>query len=289
MKPTTRRRRSAVGAVMAETVLVMPFIMIAIMLIIYLGWNFRRLAQVTNMDRYEVWSEVTPTPDTYRVEGGQLNTAFFGLNGDQAQTLNGLSDNAGYLPEAHREVRDQQTDETYAYFDEFLGRSPTGLQQRFRATHSQSVNTELLGLSDVTRNGDGHSRLDGDWRYAREVFDDDGTWFYGTGELDRRPPRSASEPDGDPRPPIIDDDPSDNRELSYYHVSLALSLREVFFVRLDDGLSPYENSGNQLARNIREFYLAYPEYRGPDINNPAPNTRPDFGQDDGDGGPSGVR
>ena len=258
---------------MAETVLVMPFIMLSLMLIVYLGWNFRRLAQVTNMDRYVAWGEVTPGSTGPGLgESGQMNEAFFGLNGDQALTISGLGNDAGYLPEGHRVLRDEQTDETYAYYDEFLERNPRGLQQRHDATHSQSVNTDLLGLSDLTRNGDGHSRMDGDWRYAREVYRYNGRWIYGSGDLDREEPRSAANPNGDPRPSIIDDEPGDGRDLSYYHVSQALSLKEVFFIELDEGLMPYQESGNLLARNIREFYLAYPEYRSPDVRDPAPNS-----------------
>lgn len=271
LNTTTRRRRRSLGAVMAETVLILPFIMVAIMLIVYLGWNFRRLAQVTNMDRYAVWSEVTPATETLGVNRERMNGAFFGLNGDQALTLDPLG-NGRYLPEAHRELRDQQTDETYSYFDEFLDRNPTGLRHRYSATHNQSINTSLLGLSDVTRNGDGHSRLDGDWRYAREVFRDDERWLYGTGDLDRRPARSPAYPDGDPRPSLIDDESGDGKALSYYHVSPALSLRDVFFIEMDEGLQPYQSAGNPLARNIRTFYLAYPEYRSPDVMNPAPYT-----------------
>ena len=43
------------------------------------------------------------------------------------------------------------------------------------------------------------------------------------------------------------------------------ALRDVFFAELDDGLEPYDNNGNNLAGAIRDFYLAYPRYRGPDV------------------------
>lgn len=250
---------------MAETVLVMPLLVLSLVLIVYLGWNFRRLAQVTNMDRYSVWAEVTP--GTSGLSGG-INDSFFGLNGDQALTLGSSRNNEAFMPKGHTELRDRQTDETYSYFDEFLEQNPGGLHQRYAATHQQRMNTDMLGLSELTRNGDGHGRMDGDWRYAREVYRDGSRWLYGTGPLDRRLTSSS----GDPRVPIIDDDPNDGKPLSYYHVSPAISLSEVFFVELDEGLRPYESSGNRLAQNIREFYLAYPEYRGPDIANPAPHT-----------------
>lgn len=241
LNTTTRYKRRALGAVMAETVLVLPFIMLSIMLIVYLGWNFRRLAQVTNMDRYAVWESVTPGSPGPDVQGvpqdmrnPQLNAAFFGLNGDQANELDELRATQGvrYLPEGHRELRDSQADETYSYFDEFLDRNPTGLRQRFSATHDQSVNTDLLGLSDLVRNGNGHSRLNGDWRYLNGIA------YNGDREVWQ---------------------PANLR------VVPGQALREVFFVDLDDGLEPYDNDGNRLANAIRDFYLAYPGYVGPEV------------------------
>lgn len=238
---TTRYRRSTLGAVMAETVLVMPFIMIAIMLIVYLGWNFRRTAQVTNMDRYAVWESVTPGapgPDAQGmaqdIRNPRLNNAFFGLNSDQANDLDELRETQGvrYLPEGHRDLRDQQADETYSYFDEFLERNPTGLRQRFSARHNQSMNTQLLGLSDLNRNSTGHARLNGDWRFANGVRynSDKGKW-----------------------------EPGNRR------VVPGESLREVFFAEMDDGLERYDDGENNLAGAIRDFYLAYPGYVGPEI------------------------
>lgn len=239
---TTRYRRRTLGAVMAETVLVMPFIMLALALIVYLGWNFRRLAQVTNMDRYAVWESATPGAPGPGVQGmaqdnrnPQLNAAFFGLNNDQARSLGELrnTEKVRYLPRGHRDLRDRQTDETYSYFDEFLERSPSGLTQRFSATHNQSVNTEYLGLDDLVRNGLGHSRMNGDWRYLNGVS-------YNSNLAKWQP--------------------------AHRRVSPAQSLRQVFFADLDDGLEPYESNGNALAGAIRSFYFAYPSYGGPDVD-----------------------
>ena len=225
---------------MMETVLVMPFIMLALMLIIYLGWNFRRLAQVTNMDRYAVWEQVTPGapgPDQQGMQldmrNPRLNNAFYGLNGDQAEELTELRENRGYMPRGHEQLRDQQADETYSYVDEFLERNPRGINQRFTATHTSDVNIDLLGLSDLTRNGDGHSRMNGDWRYLNGVRFNSSKQKWEPANL-RVTPGSA--------------------------------LREVFYVDLDDGLEPYDDdSDNNLAGAIRRFYLSYPGYRGPEV------------------------
>ena len=274
---------------MIETVLVMPFIMIALMLIVYLGWNFRRIAQVTNMDRYAVWEEVTPGSTGPNMQGldndmrnPKLNQAFYGLNSDQAIELDELQGGSNrYLPEGHRQLRDQQTDEAYSYFEEFLDQNPRGIQQRFTSKHSQSVNTQVLDLSDFASNGQGHSRMDGDWRYAREIYQHiDGQWKYGTSERDR----SDDDPrlrDEDPRRRIIDGDPRDGKPLSYYHVSASISLREIFFIEMHDGLESIASNGNRYASGVRRFYLAHPEYKGPEID-------PDDDTDGRSGGGVGV-
>lgn len=236
-----RSRRSTLGAVMAETVLIMPFIAISLVLIVYLGWNFRRLAQVTNVDRYVVWESVTPGSPGPDVQGiaqdmrnPQLNNAFFGLNGDLASDLDELQTTQGtrYTPEGHQELRDTLADETYAYFDQFLDRNPAALRQRFSATHKQSINTDLLGLSDLARNGDGHSRMNGDWRFLNGV-----AW---NSSKNKWEPNSRRVVPGE-------------------------AMRGVFFAEIDDGLEPYDDDSNTLAGAIRDFYLAYPGYVGPDV------------------------
>lgn len=225
---------------MIETVLVMPFIMIALMLIVYLGWNFRRIAQVTNMDRYAAWEQVTPGAPGPNMQGleqeirnPKLNEAFYSLNGDQALELDELGggDN-NFLPEGHRELRDQQTDEEYSYYEEFLELNPRGVRERFTSKHAQSVNTELLDLSDFARNERGHSRMNGDWRYLNgiEYNDTKSKW-----------------------------EPANRR------VAPGSSLREIFFVEMDEGLEAFAEQ-NTYASGVRNFYLAYPPYRGPEID-----------------------
>ena len=49
-------------------------------------------------------------------------------------------------------------------------------------------------------------------------------------------------------------------------------IRELWFMHpVPDALEPYANSGNNLARAIREFYLSYPGYVGPYVGNDADN------------------
>lgn len=245
---TTRRgARHTRGAAMVETVLVLPFIMIMIVLIIYLGWNFRRLALVTNMDRYSVWERVTPGapgPDHQGLEqdmrNPRLNNAFFGINGDLADHLDERHDWNHYTPQGHENLRDMQADETYSYFEEFLERNPRAIHERFRADHGDYAldfeegqkPLEFRDKQAVSRTTVGHSRMDGDWRYVNGIR-------YNSG-------REAWEP-------------------AYGRVAPGSSLREVFFSEIDDGLDPYVDNDNNLARAIRDFYFSYPSYRGPDV------------------------
>lgn len=236
-RPRPRRRhRSQLGAVMAETVMITPILMIVIVLIMYLGWNFRRLERITNMDRYESWRQVTPGttgPQQAEILAHQpLNDAFFGDTSDQARILD-TANNRGRtaIPEAHRRLQQQTADETFAYLESLLNNSPTNHYERFEARHDQ-VSPYLAALmSDQTRNRTGHRRLNGDWRYANGV-----TY---NGE------KQKWEPDG-------------------YRVAPGPALREVFFVELDEALQPYTTT-NDLAAAIRDFYTSYPEYRGPEI------------------------
>jgi len=242
-KKTTRarRRRSALGAVMMETVFILPFIMVMIVLIMYFGWNYRRMAQVTNMDRYSAWQRATPGspgPDKNNNDqddaNARLNHTFYDANNDLAQKLVELDRDLGYSPAGHETLRDQQVDETYSYFDKFLEINPRGIIERFEATHGQIVSTpEDFGLDDLTRNAKGHQRLNGDWRYLNGI-------------------RYNQE--------------KQRWEPAHRRVSPGESLREVFFAELDDGLESYDNQGNKLARAIREFYLDYPAYGGPDVS-----------------------
>ena len=224
---------------MVETVLVLPFIMVMIVLIVYLGWNFRRLAQATNLDRYVVWEYATPGAPGPGIQGldrtirnPQMNHAFYGYTGDEGIRLDENRVFRAYIPEGHEVLRDAQVDETYSYFDEFLENNPAGIRQRMEVEHPQ-MNRMLanFGMDTDITSREGHHRMRGDWRYANGVRRyDENQW-----------------------------------EAGGYRVSPGSSLREVFFVELDDGLDPYVSRGNELARVIRDFYLSYPGYLGPDV------------------------
>lgn len=229
---------------MVETVLILPFVMIVIVLLIYLGWNFRRLALVTNMDRYVVWDQVTPGapgPGLQRlsteVRNPRLNNAFFGLNNDNGLVLEEYRLNDGYQPEAHEDLLQQQADETYSYFDAFIDSNPAGIRERMVARHDHLTDSlQQMGMADEMRNRFGHRRLNGDWRYANGVryADDEVGWMAGG-----------------------------------YRVSPARGLIDVFFAQIDDTLEGYDD--NEIARASRNLYTSYPAYHGPRVRDETHN------------------
>lgn len=236
-KPNPRRANLR-GAAMVETVFLLPFVFLIILLLIFLGWQFRRMAQLTNMDRYAVWEQVTPGspgPDIQRLEredrNPRLNQAFFGLTSDQADQVDELFRNDGYMPQAHEDLRAQLSDETFSYFDHFITHNPRAIRERFVARHPHISETITeMGIDQDMRNGIGHSRLNGDWRYVNGIRRTSNGW-----------------------------QPGD------YRVTPGSSLREVFFAEFDDNIERYDNESNPLAGAIRDFYRAYPGYRGPQV------------------------
>ena len=240
-----RHTQSRRGAVMVETVLITFLIMIVVVLFLYLGWSFRRLQRVTNMDRYEAWRATTPVTINPGLDLGlrvnprrsadlahqPLNETFYGDIADPARQLTAVDNSRAPVPQAHRLIQEQTTDETPVYLEHFYAASPTGRLERFEARHNQSSPYLAAFMSDLAATRTGHRRLDGDWRYSN------GLAF--NAEKDKWEPAG-------------------------YHVIPRPALREVFFAGLDDALLPYTDD-NGLAAGIRDFYTAYPRYRGPDL------------------------
>ena len=240
-----RHTRSQRGAVMAETVLITFLIMIVVVLLLYLGWTFRRLQRVTNMDRYESWRAVTPMaiapgqaglhPNPRRavdLAHQPLNDTFYGDIADQARQLTPTDNSRTPVPQAYRLIQDQTTGETFTYLDRFYEITPTGHLEQFEARHEQASPFLAAAMSNLSRTRTGHRRLDGNWRYSNGlIFNTE---------------KSKWEPAG-------------------YRVVPGPTLRESFFTELDNGLDPYITT-NDLAATIRDIYAAYPnDYHGPDI------------------------
>ena len=238
-KPKPNRRRSARGAVMVETVLVLPIIMVVMVLILYLGWNVRRLEKTTQMDRYVAWRMAMPgTPGpgpSQEDDHATLNDAFFTLdNNDTATSLS-----ANHLNwtrrqyEAHDLLLTQLTEEDFAYYQEFLEEHPATIYVRFQAEHEPfSPLLEQMGMSNATRNGTGFRVRNGDWRFA------DGIRF--SGSLQKWEP-------------------------GHRRITPHPALRDVFYAQFDDELEPLVQAQNFLAEATQLFYLDYPGYSGPDV------------------------
>lgn len=248
---------------MAETVLVSIVIAVMLLLVFAMGWNFRRFNQITNMDRYAVWERATPGapgPDTQglssTMRNPRFNEAFFGHSNDKSDILDEHRSRT-YMPEGHEMLRDQLVDETYSYYEEFLDQNPRGIRERFSAEHSSfSLNYTgddsplAFDNSQAAKTEVGGSyRMQGDWRYVNGVR-------YNSG--------------------------ANKWEPAYQRVSPGDSLREVFYAEMDDMLEPYDNRGNKLARAIREFYLSYPGYEGPEVDDEdLDEEEPTFDDDEG--------
>lgn len=236
--PKSALRRNARGAVMVETVLILPIIMVVIVLIIYLGWNIRRLEKTTQMDRYEAWRMSMPgSPGpghSHQTGHEQLNEAFF--TNDTGDTATALStDLTGDFQQyqAHDLLLTQLSEEDFAYYQDFLDSHPATIFARFNADHEPfSPLIERMGLSNATRNRTGFRVRSGDWRFA------DGIRF------------NSSDQEWQPGQRSVTPNPA---------------LRNVFYAQFDEELSPLVQSQNPLANATQHLYLDYPGYTGPKV------------------------
>lgn len=224
---------------MVETVLVLPILMVVIVLIVYLGWNLRRLEKVTAMDRYSAWQLAMPgSPGPARdaqSDHDQLNDAFFADNSDRADELEeSYTSIRGPIPDAHELLLTELIEEDFAYFQNFLEDHPATTQQRFNAEHEDiSPLLDLMGMSNLTSNRTGHRVLNGDWRFA------DGIRF--NSQTDQWEPGSR-------------------------RIAPTPALSDVFFAQFDEEITAIANGDNPLATATRDFYTRYPGYTGPEIN-----------------------
>ncbi|MEM1355977.1 MAG: hypothetical protein AAGH88_13975 [Planctomycetota bacterium] len=236
-KSNSRNRR---GAVMVETVLIMPVLFVVFVLIFYLGWNIRRLEKTTQMDRYEAWRAAmpgSPGPGHSHENGHeQMNDAFFTQDTSDTATRIGLNASIGRSQyEAHDLLLTQLTEEDFAYYQDFIDTHPATVYARFEATHEPfSPMLTELGMSESTRNGTGFRVRNGDWRFA------DGIRF------------SSSRQEWEPGNRRITPNPA---------------LRNVFYAQFDEELDPLVGNQNPLADATQSLYLSYPGYIGPRVTN----------------------
>lgn len=224
---------------MVETVMILPVLMVVFVLIVFLGWNIRRLEKTTQMDRYEAWRAAMPgTPGPARNdqdEHANMNQAFFTADSnDTARSLNANVTINRRQYEAHDLLLTQLTEEDFAYYQDFIDEHPATVYVRFEAEHEPfSPLLETIGMSEATRNRTGFRVRNGDWRFA------DGIRFDGSEQQWVPGARRIT-----PNPALIN----------------------VFYAQFDEELQPLaDGSNNPLASAARNLYRNYPGYRGPEV------------------------
>lgn len=223
------QRSRRCGAVMMETVLVLPVVLVVLALLLGLGRSMTRWQQVAVLDRYEAWRQVSDAPGPQRTD--ELNEAF--LRGRAAE-LEVVGDDA-FPSEPTDLLRDGAawySPEAGWFADRVVERLPDGRRVRVTATFVPGLPLESrLNLAGPVHHA--HVRLDHEWKFVNRVRYD--------ARADRWVPAG-------PR------------------TSFAEPIRDRYLETLDGRLDWLETSGNGVARSVRRLYLHEPPYRGPHID-----------------------
>ena len=231
---STRCRRSATGpagTAMAETVLVLPLIVAVLSLMIFFGWAMRRLDQVVVLDRYEAWREVThaPGPAPVGEHTSELNQTFFA---GRAQRIT-LAGQIAYPSGARQTLLDDAARMSVQVGQ--LAQSALSHFPRTREVAEQTTQNSQVPFWQQFAGplGHHHVRLDNEWKYVNRLHlsPDDEQWH----------------PVAKPT------------------LTLAPSLRQVFFPTLDGQLTSLAGSGNPIARSMKDAYALEPPYVGPKL------------------------
>lgn len=221
------------GAVLIETVLALPLLLVLISIILFFGLQFMRLQRAAVATRYEAWRAVndSPGPRWSPVDDADgLDPLYFG---DRAQSLGVVRDRdfpdepAAVLFEAATSRSSDAGLLTDLWTDEF----PSGVRARLIVTHDDQVPFWDRMTGPIRRR---HTRLDGEWTYSRHVrFDATlDKWVFTPG-------------------PVLGSDTLD-------------AIREAFLLEVDQPLAALANNNN-LAANTRALYNRAPRYDGPDL------------------------
>ncbi|MEM1107715.1 MAG: hypothetical protein AAGH99_03400 [Planctomycetota bacterium] len=246
------RFRGRGGAVMVEALLVLPLIFVVLALVIYFGFSFERMQRGMMMDRYESWrgAAKAPGPAVDAVEGASVRPMqeLFFVGDDPTLRL----EPSDFFPAEPTESLERAAavesvgalDLTQQYFNDF----PRGRSMRFFVgSPASSPLLQRLFPGDISHR---HTVMDTDWRFVNFVLED-GQWFDvedGVYLDIRQAPREVTEgldlvPTQTPSRPV----------------------RDVFYTDYELRLEPLSN-GNPIAERLKDFYLAYPQYWGPQID-----------------------
>ena len=235
---------------MAETVLVLPVILLLLLMLLFYGISMARLQRASGQDRYEAWRRVhygfgprahgLSTITNVPYEGiDHINTTFW---------KNGAED-IGYaysrfFPD---DTRDAMIDEAGRasldagdYTDQLLNHAlPHGSTFGFDTTFVHR--SDLLDTDTISH---GHTRIGSEWKYVDGVRQrHDGEWV-------------QTQPYGR----------DDTEWWRIGHVTPGDTIRYVFMEDLDQPLESPADSGNRIAIAVRGYYRWFPGYRGPDVD-----------------------
>jgi hypothetical protein len=225
-----RRGRLTVGAAMIETILVMPLLLVMLSLILFFGWNFKRLITASSIDRYEAWrlADHAPGPSSDGWSSGQIVRSF--MPSDEPRLDRAIFDQYPTdAPEQMQRAAGEIHSDAGPLAQRMIDELPLGSGVRFSGRYA-TTSRFWERLSTPIRHD--HVRLDGDWRFANGI-----AW---------NPVKEKWEPWG-------------------HRVAIGRLVREELFSEFDNLLDPYVAGDNALARSVREFYTSYPGYSGPEL------------------------
>ncbi len=248
--PNARRR----GAVMAETVLILPVILVLLLMLLFYGYSVTRLQRASMPDRYEAWRRVHYA-DGPRA-GGLSTTQFPAYAGtdhinatfwnDRARTItHGTTSN---FPNETREAMidgaSRASVDAGRYADNLLyNELPHGITARFGTTHDHQlglIQSEAL-VGPISHS---HTRIGTEWKYVDGMIErDDGKWVH--------------------IQPIhgLDDQ---GRFLRISPVNIGHAVRDTFLLALDE---PMRQIGrDRVSGVVRGYYQRFPGYVGPDVD-----------------------
>lgn len=216
---------------MVETILAAPVILFFAVVMFGFGVGFKRIAPAQNAARYDAWRQATrgaPGPKT----DAALAQAFYPK--DAPDTLGHGGYQYSFPASLNQPLIDAAAGDAQGLAQNLQDTFPQGVGVGISVKHQSTVDiVNKLGLMGaVTRR---HQRLDGDWRYAG------GIGYNGS-------PAAAYADGWHPH-------------LDGRNVFEAESIRQQFLQQVDTGMQGL--SGNLLADGIRDFYLSYPGYHGP--------------------------
>ena len=218
--------------------MVLPLIFVVVSLLFFFGLNMARLQRTSVVDRYAAVREVTRAPGP--TSTSDLNEHFFRDEADDLQidTVRAFPETTGTLLADAAYAR---TDDAGEYAEALLSDLPHGRRAEVAARHDTNVPLWSEFADTIERR---HTVLNGPWPYVNGVIDNN-EWF----------------------------DEARNRWVSargasrLYHSG---TVRDQFYETFDEALEPFASTGNEVASDIRDWYLRQPVYRGPQVGDETP-------------------